>query len=286
MLRGIPGFIGIGAQKAGSNWLARYFESHPQVCFSPIKELHYFDCRFRSDLCGGFEKEFARRFQEVSEGIQSGEDLHSLQQARHLLGRLEMEGRPQAYRDFFSRLIDPAQHQVFGEITPSYSLLDARGFAEMGRLVGDPKIVLILRNPADRFWSQLRFTGEFRDLFRPLNEFESALNDPQYLLRTRYERTLSELFKAFDRASAAVIFYEDLFFGERREAEMQKITGLLGIDYREPEFDQRVAVSQEVELSPEIRKKAVERFASTYSEVRDFFGGYLPESWSKDLESI
>jgi flagellin-specific chaperone FliS len=39
-------FVGIGAQKAGTTWLANYLDAHPQVAFSPIKELHFFDAVF------------------------------------------------------------------------------------------------------------------------------------------------------------------------------------------------------------------------------------------------
>ena len=34
--------VGIGAQNAGTSWLAEYLDGHAQVGFSPIKELQYF----------------------------------------------------------------------------------------------------------------------------------------------------------------------------------------------------------------------------------------------------
>lgn len=39
-------FLGVGAQKAGTSWIGKYLNSHPQVFMSPIKELHYFDCKY------------------------------------------------------------------------------------------------------------------------------------------------------------------------------------------------------------------------------------------------
>ena len=42
-LEGRTHLVGIGAQKAGTTWLARYLEHHPEAYVSPIKELHYFD---------------------------------------------------------------------------------------------------------------------------------------------------------------------------------------------------------------------------------------------------
>lgn len=37
-----PDFIGIGAQRAGSSWLAEVLAGHPDICM-PTKEIHYFD---------------------------------------------------------------------------------------------------------------------------------------------------------------------------------------------------------------------------------------------------
>jgi len=39
-------FVGIGVAKTGTTWLAEYLKSHPEVCFSPIKEMHYFDEKY------------------------------------------------------------------------------------------------------------------------------------------------------------------------------------------------------------------------------------------------
>ena len=41
-----PDFIGIGAQKAGTTWLHRNLQAHPQI-YMPRKEVHYFDRKIR-----------------------------------------------------------------------------------------------------------------------------------------------------------------------------------------------------------------------------------------------
>jgi len=45
-------FVGIGAAKSGTSWVAEYLREHPDVAMSPIKELHYFDARFCPQVCG------------------------------------------------------------------------------------------------------------------------------------------------------------------------------------------------------------------------------------------
>ena len=36
-------FVCIGAQKAGTTWLARVLSEHDDVFVTPVKEIHYFD---------------------------------------------------------------------------------------------------------------------------------------------------------------------------------------------------------------------------------------------------
>ena len=156
-------FVGIGAQRAGTTWLARYLSDHPQVGFSPIKELHYFDWRFCPEHCGGWHQEFSQRLAKVTE--RGGPDADS--QAMFLRQRLAMADRPEAYLEFFDGLVEP-EHRAFGEITPSYSMVPAAGFASMRHMLPSPRIIWILRNPAEKVQSQ----G-----FGRLCQFRHALQD-------------------------------------------------------------------------------------------------------------
>jgi hypothetical protein len=38
-----PDFLCVGAQKAGTSWLYRELEPHPDFWMPPVKELHYLD---------------------------------------------------------------------------------------------------------------------------------------------------------------------------------------------------------------------------------------------------
>jgi hypothetical protein len=45
--RGLPDFVILGAQKAGTTSLMRYLQSHPDVLCEPgVGEVHYFDIRW------------------------------------------------------------------------------------------------------------------------------------------------------------------------------------------------------------------------------------------------
>lgn len=63
-------FIGMGAARCGTTWVARVLQAHPQVYLPPKKELHYFnkDRFYRPDLSG-----YAAYFRDASPGAVLGE---------------------------------------------------------------------------------------------------------------------------------------------------------------------------------------------------------------------
>lgn len=42
----LPTFIGLGAQKSGSSWLARQLSAHPDIYIPKLSEVHFFDRHF------------------------------------------------------------------------------------------------------------------------------------------------------------------------------------------------------------------------------------------------
>ena len=44
----LPNFVGVGARKAGTTWLAECLREHPEIFMSTPKELSYFGKRYRT----------------------------------------------------------------------------------------------------------------------------------------------------------------------------------------------------------------------------------------------
>ena len=52
---------------------------------------------------------------------------------------------------------------VGGEITPSYAMLEADGIQAIETALDKPNYLWILRNPADRFWSHIRYRARWKN---------------------------------------------------------------------------------------------------------------------------
>lgn len=281
-------FVGIGAQKAGTTWLGEYLDNHPQVGFSPIKELHYFDAVYLDELCGFFNEDFRMEFRElVCNRKNDLSDPELNRYLRCLCLRLEMNNNPRRYNDYFD-LLSEDDHSLFGEITPSYSMLDAQGFRAILGRYPDAKFIFILRDPVERYWSNLRFYETLYGVesFNAREQIIPGLSNPDFYLRTDYKRTLTELYKVTSRDRVCIVFYEALMRADTHERELKKITSFLGIDYVEGDLGNRVNVSKTLGIDSDSVIEIAGKFLHVYNYVMQLPGMSLPDNWSGNMALV
>ena len=132
-----PDVLCVGMQKAGTTWLYDQLRAHPDVWMPPVKELHFFDGRFRSRP--------GRAVQAAKTGPQQDRDKRFLRRAATY--------SQEAGIDWYGNLFRPKGSLISGDVTPAYSTLPAEAIAEIMASFPAAKVILILRDPVDRFWS-------------------------------------------------------------------------------------------------------------------------------------
>ena len=120
-----PNFLVVGASKAGTTSVYHALRQHPDIFLSKVKEPHYFS---------------------FSEGLPEAAGPDDSRFRRRVVTD------PQAYTNLFSGAGDaPAR----GECSVSYLFLPQAAPA-IRRAIPDCRILILLRNPVDRAWSQYR----------------------------------------------------------------------------------------------------------------------------------
>ncbi|MGO2110707.1 MAG: sulfotransferase [Pseudoclavibacter sp.] len=151
--------IGIGSQRAGSTLLHRILDDCTPVMMHPVKELHYFDTKFRI-RDPRVLKEFSSRqldrelddFVTGTKPTQFGAKKSAYLRANWMLASRDIDDVE--YADLFRPFQPDA---VLGEITPEYMLLRESQIEYMAEVVGaEAKIILIRRDPVDRFVSAFK----------------------------------------------------------------------------------------------------------------------------------
>ena len=193
-LRGLPDFVIIGAQKSGTTSLYNFIIKHPTIAPASRKELHYFSIYY--DLG---ERWYRSNFPT------------NLSRRRH-------------YKKTGQKLLS-------GEASPTYFFFP-RVSGRMKKDLPDAKLIVILRNPVDRAYSQYQHTLSHNNETlsfekaieleekRCAGEREQMIKDPgfvpkhfrkhSYLARGTYADQLERWFKHYDRKQFLILATEDL----------------------------------------------------------------------------
>ncbi len=271
--------IGVGAQKAGTTWLSFNLHKHPQVFVSPVKELHFWNSKFPVADEHPAELRFAVKLARNMRQHEAAQDQSRRRRIRQqdLEERLGMGTDERAYLDFFARRAGDVD--VWAEITPSYSILDRIAFAAMAGILPGTRFLFVMRNPADRYWSQVRQAKQDHPNLDLAQAFSAGFEQAAYRLRSDYARTLQEILAVVQRQHLHIEFFERLFTADA----MRKLCGFLTVGYAEPDFSPRLETQIKETMTEDMRARAYKEFAYVYRFVEEFSGGDIPQSWRDDM---
>jgi hypothetical protein len=155
----LPSFLCIGAQKAATSWLYVTLQEHPEIWMPPIKELHFFDHLYvpeNRNWTQGHLKQSARNL--IKAHVSSAECVF-LAYVKYLC-ETALDGvfTEAWYRRVFDR--PNAKGKITGDITPEYCTIPREGVEYVRKLLGDLRLIYIIRDPMDRALSQIRMAAQ------------------------------------------------------------------------------------------------------------------------------
>jgi hypothetical protein len=274
-----PDFLCVGLQKAGTAWLYDQLELHPDFWMPPLKELHYFDNRLKvkrlDKLHRRMQSDPARpNSSRTRRGKRSlGErDLEFLTKAKALMGApTDIE----KYADLFESKGD----LLTGDITPGYSQLPEEVIENISQRFPEIKIVLLLRDPIDRSWSQLNMhirKGKFaEEAASDWTEVKSSLSRDGVSVRSYPSGVWNRWSKYFPSERIRYFFFDDLV-GEP-VGFRARILEFLGADPGKASGDltaghNRKTSHRKVSMTPSIREHMIEFFREELLACERTFG--------------
>lgn len=253
-----PNFIGIGAQKAGTTWLSANLSKHPDIWMHPLKELHYFD--------------------EIYLG-----DKYKKKRTKRLINKLslECEGRQQNYDEinilaksvlvedlddnwYLSLFEGAGQKHCIGEITPAYSALPEQGVSHIKKLLGEIKIIFVMRNLVKRAWSSAVMAKRKkinRGRVISNHEWINYLKQDEIVRKSDYRKTISIYEKHFPQ-SVLYLFYDDICYYPL--SVLEKICNHLNITYNLSYFKNtykaRWNTNPKIEMPTEVKQFLIDSY--------------------------
>ena len=278
-------FVCIGAQKAGTTWLARVLSRHEQVFITPVKEIHYFDhiAGLTSHLSS---RKRASRYRKYHQRMWT--QLHRWRAYR---------AQAPWYRAYMRAELDDAWYAslfaerggklVAGEATPEYALIGEEGLRHIRRLAPDARILYIMRNPVTRAWSHLLHLCRSQKLDADklnVEAFAEMARDERFEALADYNRVLDALDNVFEPDQILLEFYEDIHAD--REAALNRICTFLGVGIDQGclgGLEKRYNPSQQARMPEELRKELCNKYRAMALKVESRMS-HVPASWRRDFD--
>ncbi len=288
-------FLCIGAVKSGTTWLHSVLKHHPDVWLTPIKEIRYFNESERE------RRMVLRRFRGHRFAHWRYQLASTIRHPRRLLTptapffhlRFFLLPRTPAW---YSNLFVGAGEKLTGDITPMYATISSEEVAFVRSVVPHARVIYLLRNPIDRFWSHVllycknRVRGDFsritEELVRQVVLDESERND--HLWQSgMYDENLTRWEEHFPAEQIHIGFYDDL---KRRPDEyLDGILDFLGLPSWRPS-DGRLTTRfnkkrTSLGLPRDLEAFIARRYLPELVKIEKRFGGPTTD-WLREAERI
>ena len=260
-LRGYPDFIIIGAQKCGTTSLYHFVIRHPDIIPARVKEIHYFTVHYKL-------------------GSQYYRSNFPTNISRH--GYLKK------------------QKKLTGEASPTYIYYSTTP-NRMKKIMPNVRLIVILRNPVDRAYSQYHYIikqrneklplpfeealelskerymkkKEYDDIINNTNSFFAQYNSDALTARGIYADQLENWFKHYDKKQFLFLSTED--FHKNTQHTLDQVFNFLGLNPFKIDNPKRHNVGNYKEkMNEETRKSLIEYFkphnARLYKLLQRDFG--------------
>jgi sulfotransferase family protein len=195
---GPPDFVGVGTQRSGTSWWFRQIILHPRVVWED--GIHFKEVHYFDSLAG----------------VDVLTDEHK-----------------ELYTRYFPR---PNPEDVAGEWTPRYSY-DPWVIPQVAQAVPDARILLLLRDPVERYVSGVEFDRQFLNYRPGKMGLTLEIIIEQQRERSYYANQVAEVLDAFPRDQVLILQYERCLGSY--EEQLARTYDFLGVDstFRPPAQD-------------------------------------------------
>jgi hypothetical protein len=265
-----PDFLGIGVQKCGTSWLDNNLRDHQELWLPPIKELHYFDSLHLPASqrdAGAWRRAFVR-----DSYLWHFENTPTARWDYDRFGQLaHIAGEPVDDAWYGSIFAQAGPWQLCGEITPDYALLSDRAIRHVLDLSPEIRILINLRDPIDRDWSEIRMAALENGRSEP-EDLLAISRQPDVLQRTDYVGLVTRWLAHVPGDRIKIIFLDDI--EQQPLAVMKDICCFLGISdcgIAVPDLRQTINAGVEQPMPGSLYAELKERHRDRYQELQVLF---------------
>ncbi len=284
----------VGAQKAGTTWLAQMLGRGPSCHVQPIeKERHYFSTAYRNNT--GMRGWRSKMILNLLTDIEACNDREYAQRVRHLQCQVDLMkilkgGRAGAHAWMTQLARSSGDKPYLCDFTPDYAFAAPGAFQEMAEYISPegrrPKFIFIMRDPVDRYWSALRMFLLHNDVpeadapqrLEEWIERDSKHSRMSAMRHCDYRYTVEQLDAHVPSQDVHFMFYETMF----EQDTFDRLCRFLEIEPYPADVGSRVHEGRPFPFPHEKWAALRAGFDDIYTFAFDRFGDAIPEHWRRE----
>ncbi len=275
-------FLGAGAMKAGTTWVYKAIEKHPDIYFSYEKEIHYFAHSDLEMTPLSLKQRYAR-FQDMMRHT-NPDHLNALALRRKLIWYAGYLSDPIDDSWYLNLFAMRARQKYCADFSNLYCHLDDNGWRHVKNIAKNVKVIYILRHPWKRLWSHVRFhaaiIGEFDKLptWNKKQLWNFATSQHMWI-NTEYTRCVKSLKRNLAEDEVRVFFFEDIHADhDKWLGELEEFLGIKPFAYDQHLLNKKINVSGNLPMPGYFHEMFKDEFEREIDELEGL-GLKVPESW-------
>ncbi|MDP2902430.1 MAG: sulfotransferase [Methylovulum sp.] len=266
--------IGAGAMKAGTTWLYKQLDVHPNIHFTPEKEIHYFS--YNEEW--GDKLDSRDRNRRLNRAIRRDCAEKVIQWYKHYAQPGELDD--QWYCNLFNGVPDDVYCADFSN---QYSLLEEESLEQIKKVAKNIKVIYTLREPLERLWSHVKFHYKFNGqedrvdnisikAFRRLIELSWFWKNAEYV--ANYDR----LVNVFGESNVKLFYLEDFIALPQNSLWcLEDFLAIQHIEFKDEAAKKKVNKTKELAMPSQWQRIAMIKLRPQYQALSD--RGLSHPSW-------
>lgn len=258
-------FLSVGAMKAGTTWLYEQLKDHPEIHFTPEKEIHYFANKV------GIENQLNHRnrilkLKEVMQKNANGNAKFISQNLDEIKWYADYAHDSDISNEWYKNLFKLNSGKKFcADFSNLYCQMDTNGWDNVRKVAKNIKVIYTLRDPVERLWSHYKFhmkwvNREDEALDAGFENFKELLDKHFFWVNAEYAKNYELLKQSLNDNELMVLYFED--FRERPVEMLNEVQKFLGVEEIAPDeshLDKKVNKTKSYKMPDEWKDYALDK---------------------------
>ncbi|MEG3755793.1 sulfotransferase [Psychromonas arctica] len=256
-------FLSVGAMKAGTTWLYEQLKDHPEIHFTPEKEIHYFANKV------GIEKQLNHRnriikLKEVMQKTAAGNPKFISQHLDDISWYADYAHNSEISNEWYENLFRFNPGKKFcADFSNLYCQMDVDGWDNVRKVAKNVKVIYTLRDPLERLWSHYKFhmkwvNREDEALDAGFENFKELLDKHFFWINAEYANNYKLLKKSLSSDELMLLYFEDFRESpEKMLTEVQRFLGIKEIPANQEKLNKKVNKTKNFGMPEEWKKYAI-----------------------------